>query len=80
MAAGKPLIVTSVGANMEAVEDGRNGLVVPPHDVHALAAAIMSLHDSPERRREMGEESAKRSEKFTLQRWVNETIDIYDRV
>lgn len=80
MAAGKPVIATRVGGNPEAVEDGRNGLVVPPHDAQALAAAITRLHDSPDERREMGRESARRSGHFTVQRWVDETIDVYGRL
>ncbi|WP_420645552.1 glycosyltransferase family 4 protein [Candidatus Leptofilum sp.] len=37
---GKPVITTNVGGLAEAVEDGRTGLVVPPEDPPALAAAI----------------------------------------
>lgn len=80
LAAGKPAVVTRAGGNVEAVEDGRNGLVVPPHDAAALAAAIVSLHDSPGRRQTMGQESAGRSSYFSVERWVNETIDVYGRL
>jgi glycosyltransferase involved in cell wall biosynthesis len=37
---GKPVITTNVGGLAEAVADGRTGLVVPPEDPPALAAAI----------------------------------------
>lgn len=80
LAAAKPVIVTRVGGNVEAVEDGRNGLVVPPRDAAALAAAIMNLHDSPERRLAMGRESEERSNYFRLERWVDQTIDVYGRL
>jgi len=80
LAAGKPAIVTRAGGNVEAVEDGRNGLVVPPHDVGALAAAIVTLHDSPAQRRVMGQESARRSSYFSLDRWAGQTIDVYERL
>jgi len=76
-AAGKPAIVTAVGGNVEAVQDGVNGLVVPPGDATALAAAIKVLHDSPERRQAMARESAARSAYFSANRWVDETIDLY---
>jgi glycosyltransferase involved in cell wall biosynthesis len=79
LATGKPAIVTEVGGNVEAVEDGRNGLVVPPHDAAALAAAITRLHDDPPMRRAMGEESARRSSYFSLERWVEDTIRVYGR-
>jgi glycosyltransferase involved in cell wall biosynthesis len=77
LAAEKPLIVTDAGGNVEAVENGRNGLVVPPHDANALSSAILTLVDNPARRREMGEDSAKRSRYFSLERWVNDTISLY---
>ncbi|MCB8951141.1 MAG: glycosyltransferase [Ardenticatenales bacterium] len=37
---GTPVITTNVGGLAEAVQDGRTGLVVPPDDPAALAAAI----------------------------------------
>jgi glycosyltransferase involved in cell wall biosynthesis len=80
LATGKPAIVTDAGGNVEAVEDGRNGLVVPPRDASALAAAITTLHDDPQMRRAMGEESARRSSYFSLERWVEETIRVYGRL
>ena len=79
MAAGKPVIATNVGGNREAVEDGRNGLIIPPRDVEALAGAIKKLLD-PELRREMGRESLARSTYFDVQRWVDESIQLYTRL
>jgi len=80
IAAGKPAVVTSVGGNVEAVENGANGLVVPPHDAKALADAFIELHDHPERRRAMAQESLKRSNYFSITRWVDQTIDVYKKL
>jgi len=80
LATGKPAIVTDAGGNVEAVEDGRNGFVVRPRDATALAEAITTLHDDPQRRRAMGEESVRRSSYFSLERWVEETIRVYGRL
>lgn len=38
---GKPVITTRVGGLHEVVQDGVNGLIVPPQDEQALAAAIV---------------------------------------
>jgi glycosyltransferase involved in cell wall biosynthesis len=38
---GKPVITTRVGGLLEVVQDGYNGLVVPPQDEEMLAAAIV---------------------------------------
>jgi glycosyltransferase involved in cell wall biosynthesis len=40
MALGRPVVTTSAGGSGEVVVDGESGLVVPPHDPHALAAAV----------------------------------------
>ena len=39
-ALGRPVIVTSVGANEEMVQKGETAWVIPPDDVHALAQAL----------------------------------------
>jgi len=54
MAFGLPVIATSTGAIPELVEDGVNGLVVPPRDSQALARAISRLLDSPTLRMTLG--------------------------
>ena len=43
LAVGTPVIATAVGGIPEIVRDGENGLLVPPRDVAALAAAIERL-------------------------------------
>lgn len=45
MASGVPMIVTGLGGLPELVDDGSDGLVVPPDDPAALAAALAKLHD-----------------------------------
>jgi glycosyltransferase involved in cell wall biosynthesis len=40
---GKPVVSTAVSGLSEVVEDGRTGLVVPPGDADALAAAIVRI-------------------------------------
>ena len=62
MAAGLPMVVTGVGGNREAVVDGENGLVVPPRDPDALAAAILSLAQDNDKRRQMGDAGRRRAE------------------
>jgi glycosyltransferase involved in cell wall biosynthesis len=45
LAVGTPVIATAVGGVPEIVRDGVNGLLVPPDDPTALAAAIARLLD-----------------------------------
>jgi glycosyltransferase involved in cell wall biosynthesis len=53
-AAGLPLVATKVGGTGEVIEDGTNGILVPPDDPGALAAALNRLVDDGDLRRRMG--------------------------
>jgi glycosyltransferase involved in cell wall biosynthesis len=50
-----PVVGMRVGGNDEAVVDGQGGLLVPPQDPAALAAAILRLIEDPAEARRMGE-------------------------
>lgn len=53
-ASGRPIVATDVRGCREIVRDGVNGLLVPPGDVGALAAAITRCLASPALRAEFG--------------------------
>ncbi len=61
MAAGLPVIATAVGAIPDFVKDGEDGLLVPPRDPRALAAAITRLLDDEPLRRRMSERVRERA-------------------
>jgi glycosyltransferase involved in cell wall biosynthesis len=54
-ACGRPLIAADVPGCREAVRPGVTGLLVPPHDIDALAEAIAALAADPQRRARMGQ-------------------------
>lgn len=80
-AAGRPVVVTNTGGLPEVVEQGRSGLVVPPGDAKALAAALASILGDPARRRAMGDRA--RELAMTAYGWsavASRTIDLYESV
>ena len=62
MALGLPVVGTTTDGALEVVEQGSSGLLVPPGDVAALAAAIEALAGDPERRRACGLRGRQRAE------------------
>ena len=48
MAHGCPVIATDVGGVREAIDDGRNGLVIGPKDVNALTNGILKIKNDPD--------------------------------
>jgi glycosyltransferase involved in cell wall biosynthesis len=78
MAVGLPIVATDVAGIPDMVRDGREGLLVPPGDVPALAAAIASLLGDRELRRSIGgRASARVTEEFDLPRGVDRWDALY---
>ncbi|NUV60486.1 GT4 family glycosyltransferase PelF [Streptomyces sp. CAI-85] len=76
MSCGRATVSTDVGGVREAVGD--TGLVVPPRDPEAMAAAALELLADPARRRAMGEAARLRViEQFTLRQTIDTFRSIY---
>ena len=68
MAAGLPVVASGVGGILEIVDDGVDGLLVPPGDPAALADAIVRLATDGELRHELGEHARKTvAERFSVE-------------
>lgn len=50
LALGRPVVSCASGGVLEIITDGRDGVLVPPGDVSALASALIRLIESPEER------------------------------
>jgi glycosyltransferase involved in cell wall biosynthesis len=81
MACSRAIVATRAGGIPEIVDEGRTGLLVEPRDHAAMARSIVRLlRDEPLRRR-MGQAGfARVSERFTVERMVDETAAVYRRV
>ncbi|MGV8864515.1 MAG: glycosyltransferase family 4 protein [Pseudomonas sp.] len=76
---GKPMISCEIGSGTTYINiAGETGLVVPPGDVDALAAAMQLMWDQPEKAAEMGVRAAERYEKvFTADAMAFSYAEIY---
>lgn len=81
MAAAKPVVSCDVGTGVAWVnQDGVTGLVVPPRDPAALAAALKSLLGDRALAAEMGAAGRRRVlAEFTQNRMVERVIDVYEK-
>jgi len=79
MALSRPVVASSVGGIPEMIEDGVTGLLVPPHDPAALAAAIVRvLRDHPlaDMLGRAGHDLV--HDRFCVQLMVNAVQELYD--
>ena len=80
-ASGLPIVSTAVGGVPEAIDDGVTGLLVPPADPPALARAIGSLVDCPERCDLLGQAGRARViSSFTTAQMLDKTTRLYERI
>jgi len=77
MANSLPVVGSDVGGIPELIENGHNGLLVPPADPEKLARAIQQLAEDSETLTRMGDRGRQRvEEKFTLERKIEETENL----
>ena len=78
MAAGKPLVVTDVGGNSEAVIHQQTGFVVPPKNVDKLTEAITILLTDRNLADKMGRAGQKRAQQlFSLETMISKVEELY---
>jgi len=81
MAAGRPAVAARVGGCPELVVDGQTGLLVPPEDHAALAAALEKVLVRKVFAEEMGTAARERAKSnFTIDAMVDRNEALYDRI
>ncbi len=77
--AGLPVVATRVGGIPEMIENNVSGFTIGPKNPRELAEKIEFLIENPEIRKMFGERLQKNvREKFSLERMVRETREIYE--
>ena len=81
MSTGLPMVSTKVGGVHEIIEDGENGLLVPPKHPEELAQAILRLYRDKKLRSKLGEKARKTVlERYTAEKVVNQYIETFESV
>jgi glycosyltransferase involved in cell wall biosynthesis len=81
MACGIPSVVTRVGGNPEAINEGENGFLVPSEDDQAAADRLLFLLRNPAKAALMGEAARTAVQtQFSSQTMVDQLIDVYRKL
>lgn len=81
LAAGRPMVATEVDGTPEVVIHEKTGLLAPPANPAALAAAIERMLSDPAMAKRLGSEGRKFvHENFTLQRQIEQTVAVYSEL
>jgi glycosyltransferase involved in cell wall biosynthesis len=80
LAAGLPVVAPAAGQLAERLTDGVDAIVVPPHNVDAVAAALRRLRDDHEERARLGKAARVAAEaEWSWDHQVRRVIDALDR-
>jgi len=80
-AAELPIVASKVGGIPEIIEDGRDGLLVPPGDPTALAAAIQELIDDPVRAQALAAKARRTAfERFSAEAMAAAYMELYEQL
>lgn len=78
MASGKPVVATDIPGNQSVIDHGKSGLLVPPADAGALAEAIETLLEDPEKAQALGRNAhAIASARYDIRETVRELEQLW---
>lgn len=76
MAAGLPVIATRESGLP--IENGESGIIIPSKDTQAIVAAIKRVQESPQLRKKLGQNAAKKiRENYTWEQYANKVVELY---
>ena len=77
MAAGAPVVATGIAGYASVIRHGHDGLLVPPKDEDALAAAIETLVRDPSLRARLSANGVRTADAFRWERVAAKVMDFY---
>jgi glycosyltransferase involved in cell wall biosynthesis len=81
MAAGKAIITTDIGSNLEVTQSGKSALIVKAGDVPSLADGLNTLLSSPELREQLGKAAQERfAQEYREDLMLRRYMEVYQRL
>lgn len=79
MAHGRVVVASAVGGLSDAIDDGVDGVLVPPRDVASLRAALERLLGDPELRARLGAAArAKAEREWSREAMADALVRVYE--
>ncbi|MDH5741892.1 MAG: glycosyltransferase family 4 protein, partial [Nitrospira sp.] len=79
MAMARPVVASSVNGVPEIIQDGLNGLLIPPRNPQALEEAIRSLLRNPVQAVRMGKAGQQEvAAAFTVHKMIDDTVRVFE--
>jgi rhamnosyl/mannosyltransferase len=80
MASGRPIIGTNIGGTPQVIEEGKNGLLVPPSDPAALADAIERVLGDDGLAMRLADFGAAKAQAFSWDAQAKKYAELFDRL
>ena len=81
MAAGLPIIATKVGGIPRVIEDGREGILIAPEDIHGLANAIKKLLTDQKLANTLSANAQRKAvDHFSIETYTDKLLDFLETI
>lgn len=80
MHAGVPVVTTAIGSLPEIIDDGQDGLLLPPNDRPAIAAAVRRLAGDQALRTRIVSNAREKAKRFSLEATAGQLIALFERI
>jgi len=81
MAAGLPVVTTNTAAGEDAVEPGKNGLLIDdPTNIMEIAEKMSILIEDENLRKQMGRNARRTAQNFTWDEIAKKTLEVYEEI
>ena len=78
MLAGLPCVVSKIRGNVDLIEEGKGGLLVPAKDAEAFAAAMKKMVCNPEMRKQFGIYNKERIRQYDIDVVKKQMVEIFE--
>jgi glycosyltransferase involved in cell wall biosynthesis len=77
MCLGLPIVATRIDGATDVINDGINGFLLPPHDIHGMAEKVVYLFKNPDIAKEMGTSGEEKVKEFDCSKMLREQENLY---